>query len=96
MPVKRNYETIFIIKPDLEEEEREKIIERIKNLIEKNNGEIDEIEKMGTRKLAYEIRDYKSGYYTRIEFTGTTDIVDELEYDYRILDDIIRYLTVKN
>ena len=90
----RNYETMFIVKPDLEEEERDEIITRIKNVITKNNGEISDEDIWGTRKLAYEIEDYPTGYYVLLEFRGDNDVIDNLEYDFRILDNILKYLII--
>lgn len=91
----REYETMFIFKPDLEEETREKIIERFKNNITDNDGELVEVDEWGTRELAYEINDFKTGYYTVIDFRGNSDVIDELEYDFQIIDDIIRFLIVR-
>ena len=90
----RNYETMFIVKPDLEEEERDEIITRIKNVITKNNGEISDEDIWGTRKLAYEIEEYPTGYYVLLEFRGDNDVIDNLEYDFRILDNILKYLII--
>lgn len=91
----RDYEATFILKPDLEEDTQEEITERIKNVITRNDGEIKDINTWGTRKLAYEIDDYKSGYYTLIYFTGKTGIVEELEHNFKIIGDVLRHLIVR-
>ncbi len=91
----RDYEATFILKPDLEEETREGIIERIKDVITNNEGEVKEIDTWGTRKLAYEIDDCNSGYYTLIYFTGKTEIVKELEHSFKIIGNVLRHLIIK-
>ncbi|MFW6271144.1 MAG: 30S ribosomal protein S6 [Bacillota bacterium] len=91
----RNYEAAFIIAPDVEEEERKNIIERIKSSITDNDGEINEVDEWGNKKLAYEINDYRDGYYTIINFDGKTDIIEVLEHHFNIITNIIRHLIVK-
>ncbi|NLM97671.1 MAG: 30S ribosomal protein S6 [Halanaerobiaceae bacterium] len=91
----RLYETVFILKPDLEEEAREGIIERIKDLITSNQGEIVEVETWGNKKLAYEIKNYNNGFYTLISFKGNKVVLSELERNYRIIDEVIRSLIIK-
>lgn len=91
----RDYETTFVLQPDLEEETRENIIERIKDVITSNDGEIKEIDTWGTRKLAYEIDDCNSGYYTIIYFTGRTGIVEELEHSFKIIGNVLRHLIIR-
>jgi small subunit ribosomal protein S6 len=90
----RLYETVFILKPDMEEEAREELIERIKSIITSNNGEIVEVDTWGSKKLAYEINDFRNGYYTVIVFKGEPITVSELERNYKIIDDVIRYLII--
>ncbi len=90
----RLYESVFVLKPDMEEEVREGLIERIKAIITDNNGEIVEVETWGNKKLAYEINDLKNGYYTVINFKGETITVNELERNYKIIDGVIRYLII--
>lgn len=91
----RDYETTFILRPDLEEETREALIERIKNIVTDNNGEIVEVDIWGDRKLAYEINDFRSGYYIVMNFKGEADLVNELERNFKIVDNVLRYLIVR-
>ncbi len=90
----RLYETVFVLKPDMEEEPREALIDRIKSVITDNNGEIVEVDTWGSKKLAYEINDFRTGYYTVIMFKGEPVTVNELERNYKIIDDVIRYLII--
>ena len=91
----RDYETTFVIAPDVEEETRENIIERIKNIIDDYDGEINEVDEWGNKQLAYEINDYKTGYYTMIDFTAETPVIDELERQFSIITNVLRHLIVK-
>ncbi|MFW6238080.1 MAG: 30S ribosomal protein S6 [Halanaerobiales bacterium] len=94
MAVEKNYETTFVLKSDLEDEEKEEIMDRIKNVITDGGGEINEIDVWGERRLAYEIRDYRSGHYTVIDFTGPTDIVEDLQHYFKVIDGVLRSLVV--
>ena len=91
----RDYETTFIIRPDIEEDRRKEIIERIENFINDNDGEVKEVDNWDEKELAYEIDDYTTGYYTVIEFEAKTGLINELEYEVSILPDIIRNLIVR-
>ena len=66
----RLYETVFVLRPDLDEEARDGLVERIKGIITDNQGEIVEEDIWGNRKLAYEINKYDTGYYVLLTFKG--------------------------
>jgi len=89
----RNYETMFILKPNLEEEHRNKVIEKFKNII-LEGGEIISVDEWGNKTLAYEIQKVKEGYYVLINFKSDSEILVELERNYRISDDIIRFIII--
>lgn len=91
----REYEATFIFKPDLEENTHKALLERVKNIVTDNNGEIVEIDDWGSRKLAYEIKDYRTGYYYMMTFSGEADLLDELERNFKIIDGVLRYLIIK-
>lgn len=96
MPARvRNYETTFVMVPDMEEEDRENIINRAKSIIKDHNGEINEEDEWGSRQLAYEINDYKTGYYTVIDFDAETTVVQELERQLNIMPNVLRHLVIK-
>lgn len=92
----RNYEILFILRPDMTEEEVEASREKIKSIITDNGGEVTKVDNMGKRRLAYEIRDYREGIYTVIYFTANETMVKELDRVVRITEDIIRHLIVRN
>jgi len=91
----RHYETMFIVKPTLTEEETQSQIETVKANITKNGGEIVTTEDMGSRELAYEIKKNKRGYYYVIYFTAPSESIVELERNYRINENILRFIFVK-
>jgi small subunit ribosomal protein S6 len=88
------YETIYIIKPDVEEEAIKNIVERFKALIE-TNGEIETLDDWGKRKLAYLIEDYTEGYYIYMKYKAGNEIPKELDRVFGITEDILRHLIVK-
>ena len=90
----RRYETIIIIDPDLSAEEREPVLERVKDVIAQQDGYLAFIDDWGTRKLAYEIKKKERGYYLRFDFCGTGAVVDEIERFFRIDDRVLKYMTV--
>jgi len=87
------YETIYIIKPDVEEEALKPIVEKFKALIEVN-GEFETIDDWGKRKLAYEIKKVNEGSYVLINFSADSELPKELDRVFRISDSIIRHLIV--
>eukprot|EP01155_Anaeramoeba_flamelloides_P043487 Anaeramoba_flamelloidesc37257_g1_i1.p2 GENE.c37257_g1_i1~~c37257_g1_i1.p2 ORF type:complete len:118 (+),score=15.30 c37257_g1_i1:41-394(+) len=91
----RHYETMFIVKPTLTEEETKAQIEQVVANIEKNGGEIIATDDMGTRPLAYEIKKNKRGYYFVIYFKAPSESILELERTYRINEEILRFIFIK-
>lgn len=90
----RRYETIFIIDPDLSDEERTPLFERLKLLFPQLDGFLVEVDEWGTRKLAYEIKKKARGYYVRLDYCGTGALVNEIERFFRIDDRVLKYMTV--
>ncbi len=91
----RHYETLFVLKPTLTDEEKEQKFNFIKEVIEKNGGEIVATEDIGVRKLAYPIEKFERGHYYIIYFKAPSTTVKELERIYRITEEIIRFMTIK-
>lgn len=91
----RAYETVFVLRPDLEKEQTEAMIAKVKGIIEAK-GEIESVDEWGMRKLAYEIdKKYNDGYFTLIEFKSENDVLDELDHLYKINDEFIRNIIIK-
>jgi len=91
----RHYETMFIVKPTLTEEETQAQIDLVKSNIEKQGGEIVSVDDMGTRPLAYEIEKNKRGYYYVIYFKAAPSSLLEVERNYRINENILRFIFIK-
>jgi small subunit ribosomal protein S6 len=89
------YETLFITHPELTPEESAEMTEKLKETIASNGGEVGEVEEWGKRRLAYEIRKVRDGYFTLIAFKGTNPVLDELNHIYRITENILRGIIVK-
>ncbi len=89
------YESVIIIKPNLEEGEIEGIITEITDLINQN-GKVIAVDKKGIKKLAYEINKCKEGYFITFDFEVKSEFVVELERNYRINENIIKFITVKH
>ncbi|WP_104721729.1 30S ribosomal protein S6 [Helicobacter mesocricetorum] len=91
----RFYETMFVVKPTLTQEEITTKIDFYKTAILNNGGEISATLDMGMRNLAYEIKKNKRGYYFVIYFKAEPKLVLELERLYRINEDILRFIVIK-
>jgi small subunit ribosomal protein S6 len=89
-----NYEIMFIVNPNAPEEEIDKIDSQIENIITSAGGQIQKIEKMGKRRLAYEVSKFREGFYVLFAFTANGDIIRECERRLRVIDPVIKYLTV--
>lgn len=91
----RKYEVMYIIKPNFEEDKYREIVEKYNALIQSNGGEVLKVEPWGKRRLAYEIDKIREGYYVLVNFEGPQELPAELERNFRIADEIIRYLVVR-
>ena len=91
----RHYETTFILRPNLGEEQCTEIIDRTVGIITGDDGEMITIDRWGVKRLAYEINREAQGYYVYLNFAAPGKTVDEIERIFRIDDRVLRYLTVK-
>lgn len=89
------YELALVVSAKLEDEERVATVEKIKELIARFGGTVTNIDEWGKRRLAYEIRKMKEGYYFFIKFESGSDCPNEVEKNLRIMENVIRYLIVK-
>jgi small subunit ribosomal protein S6 len=92
--VKRVYETTFIVNASLDDHQIDAIIEKVKDLITKNGGEIREFVKWGRKRFAYPIKKKNNGFYVVIEFAAGGDLVAKLERHYFLDENILRYLSL--
>jgi len=91
----RDYELIFILQSDLEDEERVVFIEKVQEWVATVGGQIIKVDHWGQRKLAYPIRKLKQGFYVLLHLQLPTDGVRELERRFQIAEQVLRYLTVR-
>lgn len=91
----RRYETIFILRPSLNEDEIMAIIERSTTILTEVDGQIIELDKWGMKKLAYPIKKDLQGYYVFCDYCSTPDAVAEMERKFRLDDAVLRYMTLK-
>jgi small subunit ribosomal protein S6 len=89
------YESIFIINPNLTDEETAAVIKKMQDVVVKQNGEMLKFEDWGKKKLAYEINKHKRGHYAFFQFKAGPTLVKELERTYKLTDSVIKFLTVK-
>jgi len=88
------YECIFIIDPDLDEENTKALVEKFKNLLE-TSAQLEGMDEWGKRKLAYEIADKTEGYYVLADFSANSDFPRELERIFKITDGVLKYMIIK-
>ncbi|MCT4612672.1 MAG: 30S ribosomal protein S6 [Clostridia bacterium] len=90
-----NYELALVINPTISEEEVKATVEKVKSLITRAGGEITNVDEWGKRKLAYEIEKLREGFYFFITYTANVDAPAEIERDVKIMEKVMRYMTVK-
>jgi len=88
------YESVVIINPNLEAESIKALIEKFSNLIN-TDGKVVSVEELGNKKLAYEIKKQKEGYYIIFKFEANPAIISELERNYRITDAVLKHIVIK-
>ncbi|HVN71962.1 MAG TPA: 30S ribosomal protein S6 [Desulfomonilia bacterium] len=89
------YEIMFILNPDIGEDEREKLTSRLKSTISKNKGEIIRFDDMGIKSLTYKIKKKSRGQYFLIYLDGPGSMIAEIERFLRIDENVIRFVIVK-
>src|SRR5690606_13780018 len=93
--VQHEYETVVIIRPDLDDADTYAIVERLEAAIAENGGALLIRDDWGKRKLAYPIEKHQKGHYVLLNYIAPASLVTELERRTRIIDTVIRFLTVK-
>jgi small subunit ribosomal protein S6 len=86
---------MFIIRPDLEDEAVNAVVERMSDVARNAGGEDVKVEMMGKKRLAYEVRKFKDGFYVLMNFAGEAAVPTELERIMKISDSVIRFLTTR-
>jgi small subunit ribosomal protein S6 len=89
------YESLFILRPSLADDDLQKTLEKVKSTVEKAGGTIERLENWGKKKLAYEIKGEKKGVYVQLQFKGNGTAVSEVERLFRLEDAVMKFLTIK-
>ncbi|MFP4078598.1 MAG: 30S ribosomal protein S6 [Candidatus Izemoplasmataceae bacterium] len=92
----RKYEVMYIIRPTLEDAEREVVMEKINRVFIDNDSEVTNVDEWGIRELAYEIEKHRKGYYVVLNVKATPEAVSEFERIINLQEDIIRYIMIKD
>jgi small subunit ribosomal protein S6 len=90
----RTYETVFILDPDLTEDDSEKSIKRVQTVLEGQKGKVVLMDRWGKRKLAYRVKKKLKGNYVRVVYYGEPKIVAVLERNLRIMEEVLKFLTI--
>lgn len=88
------YESVVIINPNVDEEGIKSLVQKFTALIN-SDGKLEKADELGKRRLAYEVKKNKEGYYVVFYFEANTSLIAELERNYRITDEVIKFMTVK-
>ena len=90
----RRYETVFIVNPELSEEQRQPIFDKLKGILSEDREVLVKFDEWGHKKLAYEIKKQTRGYYVLMDFCGDGALVKEIERNMRLDDRVLKYMTV--
>jgi small subunit ribosomal protein S6 len=90
----KDYETVIILSPNLDEKDVEEEMEKVKSTITSSGGEIKEVEKWGKRRFAYEIKRHKEGNYALMKFKSPPSALTELDRRLKLNDRVLRHLTL--
>ncbi|MFH1243626.1 MAG: 30S ribosomal protein S6 [Pseudomonadota bacterium] len=91
----RYYETLYIINPDLADEDYREVVAKFAGIVEKNNGVVTRVHEWGKKALAYDVKKHDKGYYVLLRYCGDSGITDELKRDLKLDDRILKYQTIK-
>lgn len=91
----KKYELMYIIRPNIEEDAKKALVERFDDILTSNGAEIIESKEWGKRRLAYEIEDFRDGYYHIVKVNAGSQAIDEYTRLANISEDIIRYVAIR-
>ena len=90
------YETMYILRPDLSDEQVDQAIEKYQTIVRENSGELLETQHRGKRRLAYDIHKFREGIYVQMNYSNGGEVVAPMERAMRLSEEVIRYLTTKH
>jgi small subunit ribosomal protein S6 len=95
MLMNRTYELMFIVRPDMTDEDLEKLISTLETTVTSASGSIKSVDRMGKRRLAYMVRKFREGLYILMTIEGAGSVVHELERRLRVTEQVIKFITVR-
>jgi small subunit ribosomal protein S6 len=93
--MKRLYETMYILRPDLNDQDTDTAIAKYQTILQSQGAEPITIQHRGKRRLAYDIKNHREGIYIQMNFSASPKTVEEMEKAMRLSDEVIRFMTVK-
>jgi len=93
--MQRTYEVMFIVRPDMVDEDQDKLISSLETSVSSAGGTVKNVERMGKRRLAYTVRKFQDGLYLLLTLEGSGQMVAELERRLRVTEPVIKFITVR-
>lgn len=93
--MQRTYEVMFIVRPDMGEEDLDKLVSTLESQVSAAGGTVNNVERMGKRRLAYAVRGFQDGMYVLFTVEGGGDTIHEMERRLRVTEPVIKFLTVR-
>lgn len=90
----KKYETIFILNPEITEEEVSSTVDKVKSIIETHEGTVENVDIWGKKRLAYEVNKKNDGYFILLHFTSCENLPKELDRNLKIMDNVMRHIIV--
>lgn len=91
-----SYEALFIVRPEIDEADLEKVVGRVEDVVKSNDGTIVESQVWGKKRLAYEVKGHTEGIYVKLNFDAPPKVVERLQDHFRLNEDVIRDLVVRD
>ena len=91
----RTYELMFIVRPDMADEDLDKLISTLETAVTSSGGTLKNVEKMGKRRLAYVVRKFHDGFYILLTLEGSGELVKEIERRLRVTEQVIKFISVR-
>ena len=91
----RYYETLYIVNPNLADEDYKEVVAKFSGLVEKNEGVVTKVDEWGKKSLAYTVKKHDKGYYVLLQYCGEPGITDRLKRDLKLDDRVLKYQTIK-
>ena len=90
-----NYEVAFIIRPEVEQEDQQQLVERLSQMLTADGGQVDNVDTWGRRRLAYPINKVNEGYYYFIQGQFSSSVLPELDRTAKLSEDIVRHMVIR-